>query len=56
VSLAAALLLVLGGIFAAGQHERLEAAFVAELALDHDRCFSRVGELASDLDATEAER
>lgn len=56
MSLAAALLLVLGGIFAAGQHERLEAAFVAELALDHDRCFSRVGELASDLDATEAER
>ena len=39
LSVAATLLLAVGGVFLMGQNDRLEAAFVAQLALDHDRCF-----------------
>ena len=39
LSMAATILLAVGVVFLMGQNERLQAAFAAQLALDHDRCF-----------------
>ena len=39
LSAAATLLLAIGGVFVAGQNERLDAAFAAQMAIDHTRCF-----------------
>lgn len=42
LSMAAALLLAVGAVFVMGQNQQLEAAFAAQLAIDHDRCFSHL--------------
>jgi len=44
-----------GGVFMAGQQERLEASFVAQLAIDHEKCFAEFGTGHPRLDAAEAE-
>ncbi len=55
LSIAATLLLALGGVFVAGQQGRLEAAFAAQLAIDHEKCFAEFGTGHPPLDAAEAE-
>ncbi len=55
LSVEATVLLALGGVFVVGQHERLEAAFIAQLALDHDRCFGAHGDTTDDFGRREAE-
>ena len=55
LSLAATLLLAVAGVFMAGQHERLEAAFVAQLVIDHEKCFTEVGTGHPPLDAAQVE-
>lgn len=55
LSMAATLLLALGGVFVAGQQGRLEAAFAAQLAIDHEKCFAEFGTGHPPLDAAEAE-
>ena len=54
LSMAATLLLAVVGIFMA-QQERLEASFVAQLAIDHEKCFTQFGSGHPRLDATQAE-
>ena len=39
----------------AGQQERLEASFVAQLAIDHEKCFVEFGTEHPPLDAAQAE-
>ena len=39
LSMAATVLLAIGAVFFVGQDQKLEAAFAAQLAIDHDRCF-----------------
>ena len=39
LSLAATMLLGIGGVFMSGMNNRADAAFAAQLALDHTRCF-----------------
>jgi anti-sigma factor RsiW len=53
--LAATVLLAVAGVFMAGQQERLEVAFVAQLAIDHDKCFTEFGTGHPRLDAAQAE-
>ena len=55
LSVAATVLLAVAGVFVVGQQERLEAAFVAQLAIDHQRCFAEFGTGHPRLDATETE-
>ena len=55
LSMAATVLLALGAVFVLGQNERLEAAFAAQLALDHDRCFTHLQDVLPDLDQRQAE-
>ena len=55
LSVAATVLLAVAGVFMAGQQERLEASFVAQLAIDHDRCFTEFGTGHPRLDAVQAE-
>lgn len=55
LSMAATLLLAVGGVFIAGQQERLEAAFAAQLAIDHEKCFTEFGPGHPPLDAEAAE-
>ena len=55
VSMAATLLLAVGGAFFVGQNDRLEVAFAAQLALDHDRCFGHLEDAASSFDRQAAE-
>ena len=55
LSMAATLLLALGGVFVAGQQGRLEAAFAAQLAIDHEKCFAEFGTGHPPIDAAEAE-
>ena len=55
LSLAATLVLAVGGVFFVGQNDRLEVAFAAQLALDHDRCFSHLEETTSTFDRRAAE-
>ncbi len=45
LSMAAGVLLALGVVFVAGQNQRLEAAFAAQLAIDHDRCFTHLDDI-----------
>ncbi len=55
LSVAATVLLAVGGVFMAGQQERLEASFVAQLAIDHEKCFTEFGTGHPRLDAAQAE-
>ncbi|MDA1094916.1 MAG: zf-HC2 domain-containing protein [Acidobacteria bacterium] len=55
LSMAATLLLAVGGVFLSGQQERLEAAFAAQLAIDHEKCFTQFGTGHPPLEAEEAE-
>ena len=55
LSLAATLLLAVAGVFIAGQQERLEAAFVAQLVIDHEKCFTEIGTGHPPLDAAQVE-
>ena len=55
LSMAATVLLAIGAVFMLGQNERLEAAFAAQLALDHDRCFTHLEGVRPDLDQRQAE-
>jgi anti-sigma factor RsiW len=55
LSMAATLLLAVGGVFMVGQQERLEAAFAAQLAIDHEKCFTEFGTGHPPLDAAAAE-
>ncbi len=55
LSVAATVLLAVAGVFMAGQQERLEASFVAQLAIDHEKCFTEFGTGHPRLDAAQAE-
>ena len=55
LSMAASLLLAVTGVFMVGQQERLEAAFVAQLAIDHQKCVAEFGIGHPPLDAVQAE-
>ncbi len=55
LSMAATLLLAVAGVFMAGQQERLEASFAAQLAIDHEKCFTEFGTGHPRLDAVRAE-
>jgi anti-sigma factor (TIGR02949 family) len=55
LSMAATLLLAVGGVFIAGQQARLEAAFAAQLAIDHEKCFTEFGTGHPPLEAAAAE-
>ena len=55
LSMAATVLLAIGAVFVLGQNERLEAAFAAQLALDHDRCFTHLEDALPDLDQRQIE-
>ncbi|TDI22536.1 MAG: hypothetical protein E2P06_12470 [Acidobacteria bacterium] len=55
LSLAATLLLAVGGVFVVGQQARLEAAFVAQLVIDHEKCFTEFGTGHPPLDAAQVE-
>ena len=55
LSLAATVLLAVAAVFMAGQQERLEAAFAAQLAIDHEKCFTEFGTGRPRLDAAQAE-
>ena len=55
LSLAATALLAVGTVFVVGQNQRLEAAFAAQLALDHDRCFAHLDDITPDFDQQQAE-
>ena len=53
--MAATVLLAIGAVFVLGQNERLEAAFAAQLALDHDSCFTHLEDVFPDFDQRQAE-
>ena len=53
--MAAAVLLAVGAVFVVGQNQRLEAAFAAQLALDHDRCFTHLDGVVPEFDQRQAE-
>jgi hypothetical protein len=53
--MAATVLLAVGAVFLFGQNKQLEAAFAAQLAIDHDRCFSQVEEIAAGFDQERAQ-
>lgn len=55
LSMAAALLLAVGTVFLVGQDQRLEAAFAAQLAIDHDRCFTDLDDIDPSFDQRQAE-
>ncbi len=55
LSMAASALLAIGAVFFLGQTQQLEAAFAAQLAIDHDRCFTAVDPAAADFDTQRAE-
>ena len=55
LSMAATVLLAVAGVFMAGQQERLEASFVAQLAIDHQKCFMKLGTGYPRLDVAQAE-
>ena len=54
LSMVATALLALSVPFVLGQNERLEAAFAAQLAIDHDRCFAHLEDVALDFDDQQA--
>ena len=53
--MAAALLLAVGGVFLVGQSQRLEAAFAAQLAIDHERCFTHLDDVDTGFGQSDAE-
>ena len=55
LSMAATLMLAVGGVFFVGQNQRLEAAFAAQLAIDHDKCFMSREDVAPGFDREQAE-
>ena len=55
LSVAATALLAVGAVFLMGQNQQLEAAFAAQLALDHDRCFTHLEDIAPGFDQQQAE-
>jgi len=56
LSMAATVVLAVGAVLVLGQNKELEAAFVAQLAIDHDRCFRQLDDLVPDFDSREAAR
>jgi hypothetical protein len=48
--MAATVLLAVGAVFFVGQDQKLEAAFAAQLAIDHDRCFQDLDPAAAEID------
>ena len=55
MSMAATVLLAVAAVFVFGQNQQLEAAFAAQLAIDHERCFSDVDDLTEGFDASRAQ-
>jgi len=55
LSVAATAVLAVAGVFMAGQQERLQAAFAAQLALDHEKCFHELGAARPPVDRRAAE-
>ena len=55
LSMAATVLLAVGAVFIVGQNKQLEAAFAAQLAIDHDRCFTHLEEVVPGFDEERAE-
>ncbi len=56
LSMAATVLLAIGAVFFVGQDQKLEAAFAAQLAIDHDRCFQDLDPATAEIDEQRAER
>ena len=54
LSMAATVLLAVGAVFIVGQNKQLEAAFAAQLAIDHDRCFTHLEEVVTGFDEVQA--
>ena len=54
LSMAATLMLAVGGVFFLGQNQRLEAAFAAQLAIDHDKCFMSLEDVTPGFDHEQA--
>ena len=54
LSMAATVLLAVGAVFIVGQNKQLEAAFAAQLAIDHDRCFTHLDEVVAGFDEARA--
>ena len=54
LSMAATVLLAVGAVFIVGQNKQLEAAFAAQLAIDHDRCFTHLEEVVTGFDEGQA--
>ena len=52
--MAATVLLAVGAVFIVGQNKQLEAAFAAQLAIDHDRCFTHLEEVVTGFDEVQA--
>lgn len=55
LSMAATVILAVGAVFIVGQNKQLEAAFAAQLAIDHDRCFTHLEQIAAGFDEQRAE-
>ena len=55
LSVAATAVLAVAGVFMAGQQERLQAAFAAQLAIDHEKCFHEFGVGHVPMDQAQAE-
>ena len=55
LSMAATVLLAVGGVLIFGQNKQLEAAFSAQLAIDHERCFIHREETVAGFDQEHAE-
>ena len=55
LSMAATVLLAVGAVFIVGQNKQLEAAFAAQLAIDHERCFTHLEEVVAGFDEGGAE-
>ncbi len=56
LSMAATVLLAVGAVFFVGQDQKLEAAFAAQLAIDHDRCFQDLDPATAEIDEQQAQR
>lgn len=54
LSMAATVFLAVGAVFMVGQNKHLEAAFAAQLAIDHERCFTQGEELVAGFDQAHA--
>ena len=55
LSMAATVLLAVGAVFFVGQDQKLEAAFAAQLAIDHDRCFQDLEPAPAEVDEQRAQ-